>query len=131
MAKRSRNQRHHAGPPTTGSEGAAADRTGALVTRIRGGDLEGELAELIVAINQRARALSDLQVRQSLARLSVGARVRLTATVSPRTSRASAVRCTRSGDQLVVCLDAPVGRFTSGHIRCSPVNLDLIDGTRT
>ena len=73
-----------------------------------------------------ARVLADLKLRQSLARTSVGARVRLNANVNPRYLQGQHGEVHDiDGEHVVVCLDVPVGRFTSGHIRCSPLSLDI------
>ena len=129
MAKRSRTHRQRSfAPPTM----AANDSTDKIVTRTREGLLDAELPALIDAINQRAHTLSERQLRNSLAQLSVGTRVRLNATVSPRYLQGQCGEVHDiDGDHIVVCLDAPVGRFTSGHVRCSPLSLEVINGTGT
>ncbi|MFN2503665.1 MAG: hypothetical protein ABR540_05430 [Acidimicrobiales bacterium] len=35
------------------------------------------------------------------------------------------------GDHVVVCLDVPVGRFSSGHVRCYPLALERISPADT
>jgi hypothetical protein len=133
MPKCPRNQRPRSAPPGPGAPaGAANDSTDRLVARIGTGELDGQLPALIDAINQRARILGDLQLRQSLARLSVGARVRLNSTVSPRYLQGQCGEVHDiDGDHVAVCLDTPTGRFTSGHIRCSPLSLEPIAKTGT
>ncbi len=133
MPKRPRNQRQRSAPPrpaaTAGAANASTDR---LVARIGNGELDDQLPALIDAINQRARTVSDLQLRHSLAQLSVGARVRLNSTVSPRYLQGQCGEVHDiDGDHVVVCLDTPTGRFKSGHIRCSPLSLERIAETGT
>ncbi len=125
MAKRSRN--HRTGSVPTAIPGAAGnDSADRLIARIRDGQLDGQLPALIDVINQRARVLAGLKLRQSLARISVGARVRLNANVNPRYLQGQHGEVHDvDGEHVVVCLDVPVGRFTSGHIRCSPLSLDI------
>jgi hypothetical protein len=131
MAKRSRNQPHRPVPARAGS-GDDNDSTERLIARIRDGHLDSQLPALIDVINQRARTLSNLQVRRSLAQLSVGTRVRLNSNVKPRYLQGQSGEVHElDGEQVVVCLDAPVGRFTSGHIRCSPLSLERVDESRT
>jgi hypothetical protein len=103
-----------------------------LADRIRHGHLDRELPTLIEAINHRARTLGDLRTSSALARLSVGTRVRVNGPVRPRYLQG------QSGEvhdidvnHVVVCLDNPIGRFTSGHISCSPTILERIHDPAT
>lgn len=67
-----------------------------------------------------------------MAQLSIGARVRLNGTVSPRYLQGQRGEVHEiDGNHVVVCLDAPLGRFTSGHVRCSPLSLERIDEAGT
>ncbi|MEW6476974.1 MAG: hypothetical protein AB1679_32355 [Actinomycetota bacterium] len=134
MAKRSRHQRHHwaTGPSATSPTDAPDTSTERLVARIRDGHLDTELPALIDAINERVRILDELQTHRSLAQLSVGTRVRLNDAVSPRYLQGQCGEVHDiNDDHVVVCLDTPVGRFTSGHIRCSPRVLERIDDSGT
>lgn len=98
-----------------------------VVARISSGALDAELPRLIDAINARVQTVTDQRTRQALAQLSVGARVRLNHTVSPRYLHGCCGEVHDiDGDHIVVCLDVPVGRFSSGHVRCSPLALDRI-----
>jgi hypothetical protein len=50
--------------------------------------------------------------------------------VTPQYLRGTTGEIHELADNLVtVCLDTPVGKFTSGHIRCSPEMLEPIKGT--
>lgn len=116
MAKGHRN--HRTGSVPTATPGAGAHSAEGLIARIRDGQLDGQLPVLIDAINQRARVLADLQLRQSLARISVGARVRLNTNVNPRYLQGKHGEVHDiDGEHVVVCLDVPVGRFAvePGH----------------
>ena len=101
------------------------DRIDRLVSRITTGDLDADLDELIAAINDRVRALDTLRTTRARQRLHQGDRVRLTDNVKPRylIGRTGEIH-EINDDYIVVCLDHPVGRFTSGHIRCAPTSLE-------
>jgi hypothetical protein len=61
--------------------------------------------------------------------LHVGGRVTIGATAQPKYLRGQTGEVHEiDGDMAVVCLDTPVGRFTSGHVRC-PVELLVPAGT--
>jgi hypothetical protein len=144
MAKRSRNRRRStAGPssyaatpssqtrpetPTAGSD----TNENTLIDRIRHGHLDHDLPALIEAINHRIRVLNDLRTSQALARLSVGTRVRVNGPVSPRYLQGQSGEIHEiNTNRVLVCLDKPVGRFTDGHISCSPIILERIDSPAT
>lgn len=137
MAKRSRKRpidRVVAPRPVPAAAGGTDHDTSiaGVVARIGSGALDAELPGLIDAINARVRTVADLRTRQALARLSVGARVRLNRTVSPRYLHGCCGEVHDiDGDHVVVCLDVPVGRFSSGHVRCSPLALEQIGPAET
>lgn len=84
------------------------------------------------AIDARLQTVAELTSRRVLAALSVGTRVRLNHTVSPRYLHGCSGEVHDiDGGHVVVCLDEPVGRFSSGHVRCSPLALELIGPTGT
>ena len=112
-------------PPESTSDGAADTPIATLVARIGSGQLDAGLSVLIDAINARVRIVVDLRTHEALAQLTVGTRVRLNHTVSPRYLHGCHGEVHDiDGDHVVVCLDVPVGRFTSGHVRCSPLALE-------
>ena len=78
------------------------------------------------------RTVENLRTRRALAQLSVGTRVRLNNTVSPRYLHGCCGEVHDiDGEHVVVCLDVPVGRFSSGHVRCSPLALERISAIGT
>ncbi|MDP9074656.1 MAG: hypothetical protein M3N98_10870 [Actinomycetota bacterium] len=101
------------------------DDVARIVSRISGGDLDDDLDKLIVAMNGRVRVLDAMATSRARLRLHIGDRVRLNDKVSPRyligqTGEIHEI----TDDYIVVCLDHPVGRFKSGHIRCAPTGLE-------
>ena len=112
--------------PAVPGELRPADRTPtAFEQLILDGILDDRLPGLIDAINQRLRTLDEAETAAARRRLRVEDRVRLDDRVTPQYLRG------RLGtihdiddDYIVVCLDNPVGKFTSGHVRCNPRNLE-------
>ncbi|MDP9072895.1 MAG: hypothetical protein M3N98_01750 [Actinomycetota bacterium] len=97
------------------------DDVARIVSRIAGGDHDDDIDRLIVAINGRVRLLEAMATTRARLRLHIGDRVRLNDNVSPRylvgqTGDIHEI----TDDYIVVCLDRPMGRFKSGHIRCAP-----------
>jgi len=131
MAKRKRSHDRRASrrpPPALATPDAGVELSIAgVVARIGSGTLDDELPRLIDAINARVRTVADVRTRQAREQLSVGTRVRLNHTVSPRYLHGCCGEVHDiDGDHVVVCLDVPVGRFSSGHVRCSPLALEPI-----
>ncbi len=73
------------------------------------------------AINERNRNITADQTRRALQQLSIGDRVRLDNHVSPRylQGRTGTIHQI-DATTVTVCLDTPAGRFTDGHVTCSP-----------
>jgi len=93
-------------------------------------ELDHGLPQLIDAINARMAALAQLRTDEALARLALKDRVRFANTAKPQYLRGATGEIDEFyGDAVVVCLDTPVGRFASGHVRCSPELLERIEGT--
>ena len=62
-----------------------------------------------------------------MAALCVGDEVRINHTVKPQYLRGAHGRIIDLDDHTAtVCLHRPIGRFTSGHIRCPPLALDRL-----
>ncbi|MGH9047645.1 MAG: hypothetical protein ACRDVW_10085 [Acidimicrobiales bacterium] len=92
-----------------------------ILAAIEAGQLDDQLPALGEAINDRNRRIAADRTRRALEQLAVGQRVRLDGHISPRylQGRTGTIhRIDRS--TVTVCLDTPVGRFTEGHISCSP-----------
>ncbi len=119
-------------PVSARPDGVGDSSIASVVERIGSGLLDAELPVLMDAIDTRLQTVADLRSRQVLAQLSVGTRVRLNQLVSPRYlhGRRGEVHDI-DGDHIVVCLDEPVGRFSSGHVRCPPLALELTGPTET
>lgn len=131
MAKRSRKRpldRDTSGRlPSSPTPRTTESSIASVLARIRCGALDAELPGLMDAIDARLQTVAALTSRRVLAVLSVGTRVRLNHTVSPRYLHGCCGEVHDiDGDHIVVCLDEPVGRFSSGHVRCSPLALELI-----
>lgn len=93
-----------------------------LVAAIRDGRLPDDaIADLVDAINdRRARSEAD-QIRQALQHLAVGTRVRVDRHVKPKYLQGATGTIHQiDATTVVVLLDTPVGKFTDGHINCSP-----------
>ncbi len=104
----------------------------ALVAAIHDGRLDDDLPALVDAINDRRHRIDSDQTRRALQHLSVGTPVRLDEHVRPRYLQG----CTGTihqidGVTIVVSLDTPVGRFTDGHVSCSPRALHPIPEAKT
>jgi hypothetical protein len=121
-------------PPSTSSQGPPEpDRppvldVAGLIERITAGDLDSILPLIAPVIGQRLRLLEAAQTHSALARFDAGVRVRINHTVKPSYLHEACGTVTgRVGQQVVVRLDEPIGRF-GGEIRCPPQALDLLEG---
>ena len=104
----------------------------ALVAAIRDGRFDDDLPALVDAINERRQRSERDLTRRALQHLSVGTRVRLDEHVRPKyLQRATGTIHQIDGTTVVVSLDTPAGRFTDGHISCSPRVLHLIPKEKT
>jgi hypothetical protein len=104
----------------------------ALVAAIHAGRLDEDLPALVDAITERRARTEIEQTRRALQALSVGTRVRLDQHVRPRYLQ-GATGTIHQIDRttVIVSLDTPVGRFTDGHINCSPRVLQPIPAETT
>lgn len=127
MGKRSRRQ-HANHKPSLSSPGANPGTGPAhddLADRVLSGELDTELPVLIEAINRRWKIIHDQRTAAAMAKLRVGDRVRIGHDVSPQYLHGRHGEVHQiDHDQVVVCLDTPVGRFKSGHVRCPPTALE-------
>jgi hypothetical protein len=138
MGKRSR--RHHrpqlpAGAPTTPTTPTTPLPAGperSLLDAIAAGDLDDHLSALADAIHARHHLLHTVRSATALAALRVGDEVRINHTVKPRYLHGLPGRVIDiQGHDVTVCLHRPVGRFTSGHIRCSALALERLNPAPT
>ena len=91
-----------------------------LVAAIRAGHLDDDLPALVDAINQRRQRSEHDLTRRALQHLRVGTRVRLDEHVRPKYLQGATGPIHQIDATTVVSLDTPAGRFTDGHINCSP-----------
>jgi hypothetical protein len=80
---------------------------------------------LSAVITQRARLLATAQAVTTLASLRVGDRVRINYSAKPNYLHGQPGTVTGwAGQNVIVQLDQPVGRFTTGQLRCPPLILE-------
>jgi hypothetical protein len=100
---------------------APVDLVQTVVEAIARGELDDELAVLGAVINQRVRLLATALSMTTLASLRVGDRVRIDHSAKPNYPHGRAGTVSGwAGQNVVVQLDQPVGRFTTGELRCPP-----------
>jgi len=134
MGKRSR--RHLAPqPPAPAGEQTApprptvdeTDPERSLLHAIANGELDDHLTALADAIHARHHLLHTVRAATALTQLCVGDNVRINHTASPKYLHGAHGRVVAiDDDTATVCLHRPVGRFTSGHVRCPPLALDRL-----
>lgn len=112
-------------PPSAAPPPADPDRL--LLDAIADGELDHHLSALADAVNARRHLLHTVKAATALAQLCVGDEVRINHTVSPKYLHGVHGRVIAlDDDTATVCLHRPVGRFTSGHVRCPPLALDRL-----
>ena len=121
MSRRARRpQPRSARPPA-----APVDLVQAVVEAIARGELDQELGVLGAVINERVRLLATARSMRTLASLRVGDRVRINLNAKPNYLHGRAGTVTGwAGQNVIVQLDQPAGRFTSGELRCPPLILE-------
>ncbi len=101
------------------------DLVQAVVEAVARGELDDELAVLGAVINERVRLLATARSMTTLASLRVGDRVRINHNAKPNYLHGRAGTVSGwAGQNVVVQLDQPVGRFTTGELRCPPLVLE-------
>jgi hypothetical protein len=104
---------------------APVDLVQAVVEAIARGELDEELGVLGAVINERVRLLATARSMTTLASLRVGDRVRINHSAKPNYLHGRAGTVTGwAGQNVIVQLDQPVGRFTTGELRCPPLVLE-------
>jgi hypothetical protein len=87
--------------------------------------VDEELGVLGAVINERVRLLATARSMRTLASLRVGDRVQINHSAKPNYLHGRAATVTGwAGQNVVVQLDQPVGRFTTGELRCPPLILE-------
>jgi hypothetical protein len=105
----------------------ATDDLDALSRAIADGELDRDLLTLHEAITQRLDTLATHSTATALLELSPGDRVEING--AARSKYLHGERGTvagLAGQDVVVSLDRPIGRFRSGELRCHPLCLDRI-----
>jgi hypothetical protein len=138
MGKRSRyhnGQQRPALPaprPPSSPPPQSADPDRLLLDAVADGELDHSLPALADAINARLHLLRTVKAASALAQLCVGDDVRINHTVKPKYLHGAQGRIIDLDEHTAtVCLHRPVGRFTSGHIRCPPLALDRLNPAAT
>jgi hypothetical protein len=104
---------------------ASVDLVQAVVEAIAHGELDQELGVLGGVINERARLLVTARSMRTLASLRVGDRVRINHSAKPNYLHGQAGTVSGwAGQNVIVQLDRPVGRFVTGELRCPPLVLE-------
>ncbi len=106
-------------------QAAPVDLVQAVVEAIARGELDDELAVLGAVINERVRLLATARSMTTLASLRVGDRVQINHRAKPNYLHGRDGTVTGwAGQNVDVQLDQPVGRFTTGELRCPPLILE-------
>jgi len=121
MSRRARRlQPQPARPPAV-----PVDLVQAVVEAVARGELDEELGVLGAVINQRVRLLATARSMTTLASLRVSDRVRISHSAKPNYLHGRAGTVTGwAGQNVIVQLDQPVGRFVTGELRCPPLVLE-------
>lgn len=99
-----------------------------LLDQIAAGALDPHLTAIAEAVRARYELLHTINTHKALAMLNVGDRVRINRQASPRYLHGVHGVITELNDDIaVVCVHRPIGRFTSGEIRCPPLVLDRLN----
>src|SRR5215203_6829601 len=112
-------------PPRPARPPASVDLVQTVVEAIARGELDEELGVLGAVINERVRLLATAQSMRTLASLRVGDRVQINHSAKPNYLHGQAGTVSGwAGQNVVVQLDRPVGRFTTGELRCPALVLE-------
>jgi hypothetical protein len=116
---------HRPKPQPARTPAAPPDLVQAVVEAIARGELDDELGVLGAVVNERVRLLATARSMRTLASLRVGDRVRINHSAKPNYLHGQPGTVTGwAGQNVIVQLDQPVGRFTSGQLRCPPLILE-------
>jgi len=116
---------HHPQPRPARPQADPVDLVQAVVEAIARGELDQELGVLGAVINERLRLLATARSMTTLASLRVGDRVRINHNAKPHYLHGRAGTVSGwTGQNVIVQLDQPVGRFTTGELRCPPLILE-------
>jgi len=111
-------------PPPAQTQPAPAE---AILDQIAAGALDAHLTRIAEAIRARFDLLQAINSAKALAQLKLGDRVRINHHATPRYLHGVHGTIVHLDNQsAVVCIHRPIGRFTSGEIRCPPLVLDRL-----
>lgn len=131
MSKRSQ-QRHRRQPtplaaPVPRHTSLTGEPERHLLDQIAQGVLDPHLTAIAQAIRARYELLQTVNSAKALAQLTVGDAVRINHHARPRYLQGLHGRVIElDQENATICLHQPVGRFTSGQVRCPPLTLDKL-----
>ena len=112
-------------PEHTSTPGVDAQQIQLLIGLIATGGLDEHLPTIQAAIGERHHHRQRAQSNQAAAWIEIGDRVRLGHDIRPLYLHGATGTVTGwAGQRVVVQLDEPTGRFTTGQIRCPPLGLE-------
>jgi hypothetical protein len=129
MSRRSQQRRQPAALPAPVPRHAsvAGEPERLLLDQIAQGALDPHLTAIAQAIRARYELLQTVSSAKALAQLTVGDAVRINHHARPRYLQGLHGRVIElDHESATICLHQPVGRFTSGHVRCPPLALDKL-----
>lgn len=102
----------------------------ALGRAIAAGLLDDDMWVVIEAVNRRMAAIDQQRRQNALTTFALHDPVRFADNAKPQYLRGATGEIHEFyEDKIVVCLDRPLGKFKSGHVRCPPEVLERIEGT--
>lgn len=108
---------------------AVHGREPSLLDAVVDGELDDHLTALAEAIDARRRLLHTVRSATALATLRVGDLVRINHAISPRYLVGLLATIVEIDDHAATLeLQRPVGRFSTGRLRCPPLALDRLVG---
>lgn len=129
-ARRGQRPRRPALPPARGgepSERSPVSPERSLLESIASGELDLHLPAIARAIDARLHLLHTMESIDALAALVVGDHVRINQHARPRYLQGLHATVIDVDEQTAtISLQRPVGRFTSGRLRCPPLVLDRL-----
>jgi hypothetical protein len=104
------------------------ERERLLLDQIAAGELDAHLVAIAQAVHARHELLHTVNSQKALAMLCVGDRVRINHHASPKYLHGvHGIVTELDAHTALVCVHRPIGRFTSGEIRCPPLVLDRLN----
>lgn len=102
----------------------------ALGRAIAAGLLDDDMWVVIEAVNRRMAVLDEQRKQSALDAFALHDRVRFADNAKPQYLRGATGEIHQFYEsKIVVCLDRPLGKFKSGHVRCPPETLERIAET--